>query len=168
MALKWAVYTMVFGFFIGADNGAHGAGFLLGAVIGLAVNPSRIKGRAPSAPIMILSIVSWLLVVGAFLACMIPLPSKLSALFEQRFAAETHYNDYDGTDDEAGGESASQNDNLAARMCRSLSKGHRDEARIEFLVLFSPSILVSESDINTILDAVCGRPAAEALPDGAF
>ena len=34
MMLKWAAYTVLFGFFIGADNAAHAAGFVSGGVIG--------------------------------------------------------------------------------------------------------------------------------------
>jgi len=39
--LKWALYTMVFGFFIGADNAAHGVGFGVGAVLGYALPTAR-------------------------------------------------------------------------------------------------------------------------------
>ena len=35
--LKWAAYTMLFGFAVNADHWAHGFGFLLGAVFGYAV-----------------------------------------------------------------------------------------------------------------------------------
>ncbi len=38
--LKWALYTMAFGLFIGADNAAHGVGFAVGALIGY-VLPSK-------------------------------------------------------------------------------------------------------------------------------
>jgi rhomboid protease GluP len=45
--LKWALYTMFFGFVVGADNRAHLAGFLAGAAIGLAVSP-RLAARRPA------------------------------------------------------------------------------------------------------------------------
>ncbi len=35
--VKWAIYVMLFGWFIGADNVAHGAGFLAGGAIGFLV-----------------------------------------------------------------------------------------------------------------------------------
>jgi len=35
--IKWAIYVMLFGWFIGADNMAHGVGFLTGGVIGFLV-----------------------------------------------------------------------------------------------------------------------------------
>jgi rhomboid protease GluP len=38
--LKWAAYTMVFGMFVGANNLAHAAGFLSGALLGF-VMPAR-------------------------------------------------------------------------------------------------------------------------------
>jgi membrane associated rhomboid family serine protease len=37
--LKWALYTIVFGFWLGADNWAHAFGILTGAVFGYAVPP---------------------------------------------------------------------------------------------------------------------------------
>ncbi len=37
--VKWGLYTVVFGFFIGADNAAHIAGFLSGALLGLLYRP---------------------------------------------------------------------------------------------------------------------------------
>jgi rhomboid protease GluP len=39
--LRWAVYTFVFGFALGADNWAHLFGAIVGAAFGLAVPPSR-------------------------------------------------------------------------------------------------------------------------------
>ncbi len=35
----WGVYTMIFGYFIGADNAAHGVGFVSGAVLGFVLRP---------------------------------------------------------------------------------------------------------------------------------
>ena len=117
---------------------------------------------------MILSAVSWLLVVGAFLVCMIPLPSKLTAPFEKKVAAETRYNDEEDTEDTEGGDAASRAYQPAVRICKALANGHRDKARIEFLVMFSPSILVSDADIHHILDSMCGLSSADALPGGTF
>jgi membrane associated rhomboid family serine protease len=43
--LKWLAYTLVFGYFIGADNRAHAVGFAAGALLGLAVAPkTMVKG----------------------------------------------------------------------------------------------------------------------------
>lgn len=47
VAMRWAVYSLVFGFVIGADNAAHVGGLLGGAVLALAVPPER--GRVSRA-----------------------------------------------------------------------------------------------------------------------
>lgn len=39
--LKWAAYAFVIGFVIGADNIAHGGGFLMGAVLGFVIERER-------------------------------------------------------------------------------------------------------------------------------
>jgi hypothetical protein len=39
--IKWCLYTVLFGFFIGADNAAHLGGFAAGVLIGFAVRPER-------------------------------------------------------------------------------------------------------------------------------
>lgn len=60
MMLKWLAYTMVFGFFIGADNAAHIGGFVCGGAIGWFAQP---KTRKRSV------VISWSLTfVGALLA----------------------------------------------------------------------------------------------------
>ena len=41
--LQWAAYTVVFGFWVHADNAAHVFGFVLGAAFGYAVKPSAWK-----------------------------------------------------------------------------------------------------------------------------
>ena len=41
--IKWAVYTMIFGFFIGADNGAHAVGFVSGALFGYFLRPQVLE-----------------------------------------------------------------------------------------------------------------------------
>lgn len=43
--LKWTIYVVVFGFFIGADNWAHLYGFVLGAALGFAIRPATWKRR---------------------------------------------------------------------------------------------------------------------------
>jgi membrane associated rhomboid family serine protease len=43
--LKWLAYTLVFGYFVGADSRAHAVGFVAGALLGLAVTPRQmVKG----------------------------------------------------------------------------------------------------------------------------
>ena len=41
--LRWSLYTMMFGFFIGADNIAHGAGFAFGFVLGYLMHPDWLR-----------------------------------------------------------------------------------------------------------------------------
>jgi rhomboid protease GluP len=43
--LKWAVYTMIFGFAIGANNVAHAAGFASGWILGQAIRPLPLDER---------------------------------------------------------------------------------------------------------------------------
>ena len=45
--LKWLAYTLVFGYFIGADNRAHAVGFVAGAALGMAVAPRWLRQGWP-------------------------------------------------------------------------------------------------------------------------
>jgi len=63
--LLWAVYTMAFGWFIGADNAAHGVGFVSGAVLGFVIRPRRWK----TGPLHVLGVVADLVGVAAAGAC---------------------------------------------------------------------------------------------------
>lgn len=44
--LLWALFVVVFGFFVGADQWAHLGGFAAGGVVGLLVPPARTRGKA--------------------------------------------------------------------------------------------------------------------------
>ncbi len=61
--LQWALYTMVFGFAIGANNMAHAAGFVSGAALGLVVQPRYRRRTAPGPLTTASAIVSLLVVV---------------------------------------------------------------------------------------------------------
>ncbi len=63
--IKWAVYVMLFGLFIGADNIAHAVGFATGAVLGYAI-PVRRRRAGPPRP---LDVAAGLLGGAATLAC---------------------------------------------------------------------------------------------------
>lgn len=154
MALKWALYTMVFGYFIGADNGAHGAGFLLGGVIGLSVNLAKADAKVPSPLVLMLSALSLLLVFGAFLACLVPMPSKLSEPFQKRMDAAKHPSLY--------AENSVEEPDPLLHICTPLRAFKHDEASAEFLVTFSPNILMSNTDIEAMLAAMCGLSPTEA------
>lgn len=61
--LKWAVYTMLFGIFVRANHVAHGAGFISGALLGMAFDPERIEKTKRSTPSIVMG------VVGALACC---------------------------------------------------------------------------------------------------
>lgn len=70
MGLTWCLYTVVFGFVIGADNAAHVAGFIGGAVLGFLSKPRW--ERQPGLLDMGLALVGVLLAVGSFLLVLFP------------------------------------------------------------------------------------------------
>jgi rhomboid protease GluP len=71
--LGWALYCLVFGFFIGADNVAHTAGFVLGAALGYAMPPAW-RQRPTLSTAMGLAFALCLLAVGiAVSAALVPL-----------------------------------------------------------------------------------------------
>ena len=47
--LRWALYTLIFGLLIRADNGAHFGGFVAGGLLGLLLDPQRFPARSPLA-----------------------------------------------------------------------------------------------------------------------
>ncbi len=85
--LKWAVYVMIFGFFIGANNVAHAAGFLGGGVLGYLL-PARARGRTvvPGTADVIMGLVGG----AAALACiaLALFPPASSKLWAQQFASQ--------------------------------------------------------------------------------
>ncbi len=62
--LRWALMTMVFGYFIGADNVAHGAGFVLGGLIGIASPPRAVLRSRKSGSAAIAGAVGLLVLLG--------------------------------------------------------------------------------------------------------
>jgi rhomboid protease GluP len=76
-SLEWAIYTMVFGWLIGADNGAHGAGFLAGGLIGIFCRPQRLSAEIATPLLAIGSVFSTVVAVGAVVACLLPIPYPL-------------------------------------------------------------------------------------------
>jgi membrane associated rhomboid family serine protease len=151
LALKWAVYTLVFGWLIGADNGAHGAGFIAGGLIGLAVRPARRDAGTASPVIVLGAALAALIAAGAIVACLLPLPSPLAGTFDKVVARER---------DE------SQVFNPAAEMCREESLGHKGEARRLLLVRWSPNIFVTKEQIEALPGLICaGRDTEEPMHD---
>ncbi len=70
MGLTWCLYTVVFGFVIGADNAAHVAGFIGGVALGFFSKPQW--ERQPGLFDMVLSFVGIILAVGTFFLVLFP------------------------------------------------------------------------------------------------
>lgn len=71
--LKWALFVMVFGFMVGADNRAHLGGFALGAVVGLVVKPAWLT-RATSKPLRLaLGTIALVAAAATVTAAIVPL-----------------------------------------------------------------------------------------------
>ncbi len=62
--LRWGLYTMVFGLFIHADNAAHGGGFVVGALIGIAAPPRAIVRSRKSGSAALLGALGVILLLG--------------------------------------------------------------------------------------------------------
>ena len=70
--LKWALYTIVFGYFIGANNVAHAGGFLSGVALGACYRPALLAQTKDSWASRMLGLVGLLATVGCFARCMFP------------------------------------------------------------------------------------------------
>jgi len=82
--LKWAAYTMVFGFAVGADNWAHAFGFASGAAFGLAVRPAQLR-RPRVRPIAAVGGAAGLAIaLAATYAILVPPASR----YERRLAVQ--------------------------------------------------------------------------------
>ena len=68
--VKWAIYVLLFGFFIGADNVAHGAGFLTGAALGFVLPVKR--GVVPGVPAMAQGLIGGAAAVACVVLCLFP------------------------------------------------------------------------------------------------
>lgn len=70
LMISWFVYTMLFGFLIGADNWAHGGGFAAGLLVGLMFDPRWLRhpiGKSVSALFGTVGLVVTLLAVALVL-----------------------------------------------------------------------------------------------------
>ncbi len=63
--LRWTAYTMVFGYFIGADNRAHAFGALVGVAFGYAVSPRQWNARRMLPVRVILQVAGVVAAIGA-------------------------------------------------------------------------------------------------------
>lgn len=70
--LQWVAYTVLFGFFVHADNVAHVGGFVAGAVLGFAVGPDAMKRFSRSAAAVPAALVSGLAALALFALTLVP------------------------------------------------------------------------------------------------
>lgn len=82
--LLWCVYTLIFGFFIGADNVAHIVGFISGGLIGLLVPPNTLA-RRPRVPLIVTqAIVGAGFALTGIVLCLLPPRSPGQSLLDRR------------------------------------------------------------------------------------
>jgi membrane associated rhomboid family serine protease len=74
--LRWALIVMVFGLFVHADNAAHGAGFVSGALIGYLVPARSARDRALRPLWVGAGLLGALAAIGAVLLAIVPLPGR--------------------------------------------------------------------------------------------
>lgn len=84
--LKWALYTVLFGVFIGADNAAHVCGFLTGAAIGFAVRPDYLRRSRRIWLRVVQGLVGGAAALGLVGVALAPPDSPLEERFERQTA----------------------------------------------------------------------------------
>jgi hypothetical protein len=72
--MKWIVYVLVFGYFIGADNVAHVVGLLSGLIIGYAARPAALAAPRWRMATLASAVIGELGTAATVLAVMVPLP----------------------------------------------------------------------------------------------
>jgi membrane associated rhomboid family serine protease len=129
--VKWTVYTLVFGHFIGANNWAHLFGFLSGAALGFAGNPYRLQAKKSNNTNAVLGAVG-IAVTGAFaILCLRPPASSRAMAAELADAADADEAGYDEAGYDEGDEA--QSGAWTARIdpaCALLAAGKVDEALV--------------------------------------
>jgi membrane associated rhomboid family serine protease/ribosomal protein L40E len=79
--LKWSLYVVVFGYFIGADNVAHIAGLLAGLVIGYAWRPHVLAAPRWRTAVLASGLVGVLGTAAIVVAVMVPISKPLGGVF---------------------------------------------------------------------------------------
>lgn len=85
--IKWAIYVMIFGWFIGADNLAHGVGFGAGALIGYLAPALRPRDTGMSPLSVVMGVVGVLAAVLSAALTVVPIPGARDWAAEDGFAA---------------------------------------------------------------------------------
>jgi membrane associated rhomboid family serine protease len=71
--IKWTLYVFLFGYMVGADNYAHGAGLVAGAAVGLLVPPNFLTRASARRLQIAMGAVGLAWIVAATVAVMVPL-----------------------------------------------------------------------------------------------
>ena len=74
--LKWAAYTMLFGYAIHANNLAHAGGFVAGAVLGLFYDPVRLRQAPRTIASRVMGVVGGLAILFCVAHCVLASPSR--------------------------------------------------------------------------------------------
>jgi hypothetical protein len=77
--IQWGIYTLAFGFFFGADNSAHIAGFVCGALLGLINHPRWEKQENLGDQVMAWS--GTIMAIGTVLLVLFPPNSNLLSTY---------------------------------------------------------------------------------------
>ncbi|MGC4116726.1 MAG: rhomboid family intramembrane serine protease [Myxococcales bacterium] len=128
--LQWCAYTLLFGFFVHADNVAHAGGFVSGLVLGFAVRPEAMKrfGRSTmSVPAAVVSAAAVVVLLGLVL-----FPMKSRAHWRQALQRPVLSSDALGSTDDDAFPDFSQ----LAQPCLLQAKG--EQARAQALARLTP------------------------------
>ena len=78
--IKWAFYVFLFGYFLGADNHAHGIGLVAGVAFGLVVPPAAMTRASARRLQRVLAAVGGAVLLAATVAIMVPLQRDAALL----------------------------------------------------------------------------------------
>ncbi len=136
MMIKWAAYTMLFGYFIGADNAAHAGGFLSGGLIGFVLQPAQLRRSASMKVEVLQATLGGAAALAATLLCFFP-PAPVEGL-QSSFALPN--NPY----------------TRLAAVCRQLNEGKMDEALEKYLEI-DPGDAPNAEANAAMLEQYCTR-----------
>lgn len=81
--LKWALYVFVFGYFMGADNVAHGIGLVAGLIVGFAVRPAALQAPRWRVAALALGMIGVLGTAATVVAVMVPVSKPAEEVFQR-------------------------------------------------------------------------------------
>lgn len=145
--LRWVVYVLVFGYFIGADNVAHAVGFVVGAAFGLLVPPIWItqgRGQRVGSVLGAIGIVVALATVAATLAPLSSMPV---------------WHAYGAFDDASANDAVDGDADLAVLHVHLYVCAARDRGDTDVTTIYPPDVLTTVCNDLADLKARC-------TPDG--